>query len=126
MPSRPPWGWSPRTRRLLAVVALLGGLLLGGRAREASPPTDPLPTLVLDPNTAPARVLVALPRLGPKTVAGLIAAREAAPFGSLEDLDRRVPRVGPVTIAALRPHLRIEPEPTAQPHPARVLRPAQP
>jgi competence protein ComEA len=38
----------------------------------------------------------------------IVEARTQAPFRSLDDLDARVRGIGPATIAALRPHLRIE------------------
>jgi competence protein ComEA len=53
-----------------------------------------------------------LPKVGPVLLHHLRAARAERPFDSLDDLDRRVRRVGPATLAALRPHLRIEPIPT--------------
>jgi competence protein ComEA len=65
--------------------------------------------LIVDPNTASPEVLSALPKLGPALVGRLVAAREEAPFRSLDDLDARVRGIGPATLAALRPYLLIEP-----------------
>jgi hypothetical protein len=61
--------------------------------------------LLVDVNTAPPAVLLALPRLGPALVDRIVAERQARPFRSLHDLDRRVPRVGPATVQALAPYL---------------------
>ncbi|MBV8130561.1 MAG: helix-hairpin-helix domain-containing protein [Planctomycetaceae bacterium] len=66
-----------------------------------------VPVLVIDPNTAPSSVLEALPHVGPSLVKQLIEQREIRPFGSTEDLRRRVRGFGPVTLARLAPHLRI-------------------
>jgi hypothetical protein len=63
--------------------------------------------LRLDPNTADAAALAALPGIGPGRAAAIVAARCARPFRSLPDLER-VPGVGPRTRAALEPWLAIE------------------
>ena len=106
----PLWGWTPAARVLLSVVAATAaaGLLFAGRDAKR-PATPPPPALVVDLNTAPPEVLGALPRLGPVLVGRIVSAREEAPFRSLEDLDARVKGIGPATIAALRPHVRIGP-----------------
>jgi len=68
-----------------------------------------IPTqLIVDPNTARAEVLVALPKLGPALVSRIVAAREKAPFRSVDELKGRVRGIGPATLESLRPHLRIE------------------
>jgi competence protein ComEA len=77
--------------------------------REASGPPVAAPTLVVDVNTAPAEVLVALPKLGPTLAGRIVEARREAPFRSFHDIDSRVRGIGPATIAALQPHLRIGP-----------------
>lgn len=74
---------------------------------DDDPPIGPL--LVVDPNEAPAEVLLALPRLGPSLVARIVAARTTRPFTSIDDLDNRVTGIGPATRLALEPHLRIGP-----------------
>jgi competence protein ComEA len=72
--------------------------------------------LVVDVNTAPGGVLLALPRLGPVLVGRIVAEREREPFHSLEDVDARVRGIGPATVAALRPHLRfVSEEPAGAP-----------
>jgi competence protein ComEA len=105
--SRGPWGWDAPTRYLLILLAAAGaaGLLAVAPGQDAA--AVPLPRLVVDPNTAPPEVLCALPKLGPALVARIIEARDEAPFRSLDDLDARVKGIGPATIAALRPHLRM-------------------
>ena len=68
--------------------------------------------LQVDPNSAPAPVLDALPTLGKTRVSAIIKAREQRPFSSLDDLDRRIKGIGPAAIHALQPHLQIgEPTP---------------
>jgi competence protein ComEA len=111
------WGWSDSVRALLAALAALsaGALWLASGSRPQHP-THPAPQLVVDPNTAPAEVLSALPRLGPTLANRIVEARRAAPFATLDDLDARVRGIGPVTMEALGPHLRIEPATTALTH----------
>jgi competence protein ComEA len=113
-PPPPLWGWTVPVRVLLTVVAgvLAIGLLAVARP-DGGPPPEPVPDLVVDPNTAPPEVLMALPRLGPVLVGRIVAARREAPFASLEDLDARVRGIGPATMAALTPYLHIEPGPVA-------------
>lgn len=105
------WPWPVHTRVLLALVTLIAGVTLRVAARSAG--CDPrsfsrvAPVLVIDPNTAPASVLEALPHVGPSLVRRLIEQREIHPYGSTEDLRRRVRGFGPATLARLAPHLRI-------------------
>jgi competence protein ComEA len=105
------WSWPARARVLLAFVVLISGITL--RAASNSLGTIRLrscrvvPVLVIDPNTTPASVLEALPHMGPSLVKRLIEQREIRPFGSIEDLRRRVRGLGPATLARLAPHLRI-------------------
>jgi DNA uptake protein ComE-like DNA-binding protein len=103
--ARGPSPLASRRRALigLALVAIVGAVPRAGTERAAA-------TVVLrvDPNTAPSAVLEALPRVGPATAAKIIAAREDRPFGDLDDLDRRVRGIGPVTRDALAPYLRFD------------------
>jgi hypothetical protein len=69
-----------------------------------------VPELVLDPNTAPVRVLATLPHFGPTLANRLVEARSEGPFHSLEEVSDRVRGLGPVTLAGIAPYLRIEPE----------------
>jgi len=105
---RPLWGWNGPARGLLILV--LGTLAgsLAGSSRPSRSEAVALPPLVVDPNSAPAPVLDALPGLGPVLSARIIEARGVASFRSLDDLDRRVKGIGPAKVAALRPFLRFE------------------
>lgn len=117
--SHPPWGWTRAVQVLLSIVAAVcaGGVLLCVPTSDQS--ASPPPALVVDLNTAPPAVLMALPRLGPVLVERVVAAREEAPFRSLEDFDARVKGIGPATVAALRPYVRVGPAPLApKPHPS--------
>ena len=96
----------------LTLLAAVAGLGLAGVTGTAKGPYIVARPLVVDPNTAPRGVLGALPKMGPAMVGRIVAARDEAPFRSLDDLDARVRGIGPATIAALRPHLRIEPTET--------------
>jgi len=63
--------------------------------------------LAVDLNRADRLTLEALPGLGPRRAAALVAAR---PFRRLEEL-RRVPGVGPQTLARLAPFLSLDVRP---------------
>jgi competence protein ComEA len=106
---------SPIASRRLALIALAA--IAATAALPTSRPHAPTESIALriDPNTAPAPVLEALPRIGPVMAGRLVAAREIRPFADLDDLDRRVPGVGPVTRDALRPFFRFESDTEAQP-----------
>lgn len=93
----------------LTFLAAVAGLGLVGVSGTAKGPYVLARPLVVDPNTAPRGVLGALPKMGPAIVGRIVAARDEAPFRSLDDLDARVRWIGPATIAALRPHLGIAP-----------------
>jgi competence protein ComEA len=89
---------------LPCAVCALAALVLTAPPAHRAP--RPIPTLRVDPNTAPAGVLLALPGLSRTRVAALMAARRAGPFRSADDLERRVRGIGPASIAVLRPNLR--------------------
>jgi competence protein ComEA len=110
-PAGRPRGWNASERALLAAIAAALAIALGWSAWGTTEAEGllPAPELVVDPNTAPPEVLLALPRVGPTLVKAIVAARREAPFESLADFDARVRGVGPATLAALKPHLRIEP-----------------
>ncbi len=98
----------------LGVIAalLLAAAPIAWNARVAvwdNSPTTLEPTLI-DPNVAPRALLLTLPQLGPTALARLLAERDRAPFASLQDIDRRVARVGPVTIGLWRTLLDIPDE----------------
>jgi competence protein ComEA len=105
--TRPTWGWNLPARVVLTAVAASGGLGLLAAPRSPGTEGRALPALVVDPNTAPPAVLAALPRLGPSLVHRIVAARDESPFQSLDDLDARVRGIGPTTVTALRPYLRV-------------------
>lgn len=92
------------------VLALALALMAAGRGAVTGPEPGPTPPVLrVDPSTASPALLSALPRLGPSLVGRILAARQAGPFRSAEDLDRRVSGIGPKTIAALRPYLLLPP-----------------
>jgi competence protein ComEA len=107
----PLWGWTASVRIWLTVAGVLAavGLVAGNATLTRIGPVTVAPRLVVDPNTASPEVLCTLPKMGPATVARIVAAREMSPFRSLEDFDARVRGVGPATMASLRQHLQIEP-----------------
>ena len=105
---RLPWRWGEVECWALARVAAALAFALIVSAQTAGTPRQVPPMLVVDPNTAPRMALVALPRIGPVLSQRIIDERRARPFQTVADLDR-VPRIGPVTVEALRPYLRISP-----------------
>ncbi len=104
-----PWGWIGPARGMLILVAATLGVALAWASLGVPPGTIPLPSLIVDANTAPDSVLGALPGIGPVLAGRIVEARETRPFRSLDDLDRRVKGIGPVKAAALKPFLRFEP-----------------
>ncbi|GEM_PF-1595589 len=59
----------------------------------------------INPNTASARQLELLPRIGPKTATAIVRYRqEHGPFHRIEELDN-IKRIGPKTIERIRPFL---------------------
>ncbi|MGP0064820.1 MAG: ComEA family DNA-binding protein [Isosphaeraceae bacterium] len=105
-----PWYWPTGARVLLAGLAMAIALVLTSASRDG-PPSEPIaraPELVLDPNTAPAKALAALPHIGPALAGRLVEARTERPFASLDDLRDRVRGVGPVTLAQIAPYLQID------------------
>jgi competence protein ComEA len=105
------WPWTIDVRRFLTIatfVAAAGLTAVDWNGPRPEETLRPAPELVVDLNTAPAEVFSALPGIGPKLAAQIVAARREAPFASLDDLDRRIRGIGPATLARLAPHLRIE------------------
>jgi competence protein ComEA len=113
--------WSIEARKGLAFVAILAGLglLLASRSSRTGDdePTSPTPGFIVDPNTAPPEILLALPGLGPGLVGHLVSARGDRPFESLKDLERRVRGIGPATLSRIAPFLEIA-EPQDRPSPS--------
>jgi Helix-hairpin-helix motif len=92
----------------LVIIAALGLAIASRDVRSPSEPIVVAPELVLDPNTAKPEALAALPHFGPTLARRLVEARAERPFASLDDVRDRVRGVGPVTLARIAPHLRIE------------------
>jgi competence protein ComEA len=85
------------------------GVALASKREARAPASAVDPVLVVDANTAPPQVLLALPRLGPALVGRIVAERDVRPFHSLADIDARVRGIGPATAAAIAPFLRFGP-----------------
>lgn len=122
--SPPPrqWIWTRRQRRGLAILVLilcvgLAAIARRNPARVSDPPPDAGPRAGqlltrLDPNTADLDALAALPAIGPKRAADIVALRNQrrtshpnlTPFARLEDL-LRVKGIGPATLETLEPYL---------------------
>ena len=66
----------------------------------------------VDPNTAPVVELMRLPRVGRSLAERIVAARDSAPFRSLDDLDR-VRGIGPALLEGIAPHLALTSRPSA-------------
>jgi competence protein ComEA len=109
------WPWPVGARGVLgaAVIFAAMGMATASRFDRSSPGgvTIVAPDLVVDPNTAPARVLTALPHIGPALVRELVSARDDRPFGSAADAQNRVRGLGPATLAQLAPYLSFGPSP---------------
>ena len=82
---------------LVAVSCTRSGAPLEGAARLAF-------DLPLDVNREGARALEALPGIGAGRAAAIVAAREAAPFCDVRELER-VPGIGRTTLARLAGHV---------------------
>jgi hypothetical protein len=104
--------WPTGMRGPLAVLVLSAGaglrvgVHLGGHGPHPAYPVPPI--LKVDPSTAPAHVLEALPQLGPGLAGRIAAERQAGRFASPDDLRRRVHGLGQATMANLARHLRLE------------------
>ena len=96
--------------RRWALIGMALAALSGTLAAIRSDASAASVVLRVDLNTAPSAVLESLPRIGPAMAARIVAAREVLPFAGLDDFDRRVSGIGPVTRAALAPHLRFDGE----------------
>jgi len=88
-------------------AALAAALLVGAVAsrRDASPAPVELARHLVDVNAAPVGEIEALPCVGRVLAERIVVERGIAPFADADDL-RRVPGVGPATIARLRPFVR--------------------
>ena len=72
-----------------------------GPGAHAPPPTTLQLTVLINVNTADVDALVALPGIGPKKAAAIVAARDERPFATVDDLIR-VRGIGPKTLERLR------------------------
>ncbi|MGO9920098.1 MAG: ComEA family DNA-binding protein [Isosphaeraceae bacterium] len=104
------WPIEARTLLALAVAPMAIGLMIvcrdAGSSSRGSFASSP--NLVLDANSAPPRVLEAVPTLGPALVGRFVAARAERPFSSLADARSRVRGLGPASLAQIAPYLRFE------------------
>lgn len=116
---QPVWDWTAPARRVLSTFLFLGAIVLIVRTWSVEQAPGSLPPLVVDPNEVPEQVLLALPRLGPARAGAIVEARRRSPLRSLEDLDGKVPGIGPVTARDLAPYLRFPtgPDPRGTPAP---------
>ena len=89
------------------------GVLATEEARR-SRPLDPGETL--DPNRAPEAELDRLPGVGPSLARAIVAARDTAPFRSVDDLGR-VRGIGGSTLDKLRPLVEVRAPPVAASRP---------
>jgi competence protein ComEA len=99
----------PRQRLIVALlVAVCAGMLLAfSKPQVSTHGVAPAYNIEIDPNTAPAALLVTLPGVGPSRAQAIIAERERAPFASLIELERRVSGIGPATVAGFDPYVKI-------------------
>lgn len=115
-----PWSWPDGARILLAVLAISAaiGLLVRGRHRlpeTANSEVVAVSELKLDPNTATAEALTALPSIGPTLARRIVDAQADGPFRSPEDIRARVRGIGPAILAQIEPYLRFEALPQVGP-----------
>jgi hypothetical protein len=108
---------SARPERTMLAVAVLAASLLLACPVEPDPGDEPaVPDLRVEPSLAPTAVLACLPDIGPSRADAIVATAQTAPFVSADDLEQRVPGVGPATIGSLRPFLRFAaPDPDPAP-----------
>ncbi len=78
--------------------------------RQGLPAESKLPTLQLDPSTAPQAVIEALPHIGPAVAARIIAERQIRPFTNEADFRKRIKGIGPATWALISQYLRFPTE----------------
>ncbi len=97
----------------LLVVSPLVTIVRHGFVLRDDVPRAPVAwRLRIDPNVATVGLMPVLPGVGPVLAARIDEARRRMPFRDADDL-LRVYGIGPVTLAALRPHLRFGPTRTS-------------
>ena len=124
-----PWCWPSGARVLLAVLAMAAGLGLMRASWDipSAPPTGLQFNLLLDVNTAPPRVLAALPHVGPALTSRLVEARTSGRSLRSNDIGDRVRGVGPVTRHAWRARIFISsPRPVLDRSRSRAVRAYRP
>lgn len=82
-------------------AAVSGSVAGSGTTAPAAPAPSAMTAALIDLNLADSALLDTLPGIGPVTAAAIIAAREAAPFTSVEELSSRGV-VGPATYEGIR------------------------
>jgi competence protein ComEA len=93
----------------LVMVLLFPSLLTGDKAGHQK--LNQASAVVLDINQASAEDFATLPGIGPRLAGQIIAYREKhGPFRRVEDL-LIIRGIGPKKWKAIRPHLRVGPEP---------------
>ena len=79
-----------------------------GSLQTVGPKPPELPDMRLDLNSAPAAELAALPGIGPRLAARIVASRENdGRFVSVDDL-QRVKWIGPAIVDDIRPYVVVE------------------
>lgn len=87
-------------------MGIVGGSLLEWRRPLADPPAGSR-ALRIDLNTADADSLALLPRIGPILARAIVDDRRRRGLFPSPEALLRVPRVGPVTLAGVLPHVQV-------------------
>jgi competence ComEA-like helix-hairpin-helix protein len=102
----------------LTSLAMFAGGIVTADSQTASSSAGNTTGYRVDPNTARREELLQLPRVGPALADRIITRRESTgPYRSIDDL-LEIPGIGDVTLAAIRPFLRIAPAPSSPAPPA--------
>lgn len=113
----PEFAWYRLQGREIAVLLALGALLAGLSAwawlhdsgfRELSVETRALPPARVNVNTATLAELTALPGIGERKAEKIVAAREAAPISSLEQLASAAGGIPGRELERMRPYVVFE------------------
>lgn len=97
-----------RRRALLLWASLWGVILAGGGFERSEDRVPRMPvSLRIDLNTADAQTLALLPRVGPVLAAAIVADRQRHGLYQTPEALLRVPRLGPVTLQGLLPHVQV-------------------
>jgi competence ComEA-like helix-hairpin-helix protein len=102
----------------LTSLAMFAGGIVTSDSQTAASSAGNTTGYRVDPNTARREELLQLPRVGPALADRIITRRESTgPYRSIDDL-LEIPGIGDVTLAAIRPFLRIAPAPSSPAPPA--------